>query len=112
MAYEVNIGYEVLVNCHEKLVSEIALDPKQLAGLLFQHRFISKDTKEKVNQLNITKSDMARMLVDDLQAKVKSYPEYYETLLMILSQTKSRLFDDLLNTLQEEYKGIVDYSIE
>ena len=105
MAYEVNIGYEVLVSCHDKLVSEIASDPKQMAGLLFQHRFISEDTKDKVNQLDRTKKDMARILVDDLQAKVKSYPEYYEKFLMILTEN-SPLYEDLLSVLQEVYKAL------
>ena len=76
MAHGVNLGYETLVSCHDKLVSEIASDPKQMAGLLFQDRFISEDTKDKINQLDKTKRDMARILVDDIEAKVKSYPEY------------------------------------
>ena len=105
MAYEMNIGYEVLVSCHDKLVSEIALDPKQMAGLLFQYRFISVDTKDMVNQLNITRRDMARILVDDLQAKVKSYPEYFEIFLTILTENLL-LYNDLLRTLQDEYKGV------
>ena len=49
---ELNIGYEALVSCHEKLVFEIAQDPKQMAVTLFQHRFIFEDTKAIINELD------------------------------------------------------------
>lgn len=71
-------GYEALVRCHEKLVSEIGQDPRQMAGVLFQHKFISKDTKDKVNQLNETNDYKARLLVDDIESKVNSYSEFYQ----------------------------------
>ena len=102
---ELNIGYEALVSCHEKLVSEIAQDPKQMAVTLFQHRFIFEDTKAIINELDRTKRDKAILLVDDIESKVKSYPEFYETFLFILGENKL-LYCDLLKSLQEEYEII------
>ncbi len=60
------------MSCHEKLVSEIAQDPKQMAVTLFQHRFIFEDTKAKINELDRTRRDKAILLVDDPTLKAKS----------------------------------------
>ena len=102
---ELNIGYEALVSCHEKLVSEIAQDPEQMAVTLFQHRFIFEDTRDKINQLDRTKRYKAILLVGDIESKVKSYPEFYEKCLLILGENKL-LYCDLLKSLQEEYEKI------
>ncbi len=99
---ELNIGYEALVSCHEKLVSEIAQDPKQMAVTLFQHRFIFEDTKAKINELDRTKRDKAILLVDDIESKVKWLPEFYEKFLQILSENEL-LYCDLVKSLQEKY---------
>ncbi len=102
---ELNIGYEALVSCHDKLVSEIAQDPKQMAVTLFQHRFIFEDTKAKINELDRIKRDKAILLVDDVENKVKSFPEFYEKFLLILGENEL-LYCDLLKSLQEEYEKI------
>ena len=102
---ELNIGYEALVSCHDKLVSEIAKDPKQMAVSLFQHRFIFEDTKAKINELDRIKRDKAILLVDDIESKVKCYPEFYEKFLLILGENEL-LYCDLVKSLQEEYEKI------
>ncbi len=101
---EFNIGYEVLVSCHEKLVSEIAQDPEQMAATLFQHRvYISDDTKAKIDALDRTKRDKAILLVDDIESKVKCYPKFYVKFLFILGELR---YCNLLKLLQEEHKKI------
>ncbi len=100
-----NIGYEALVNCHEKLVSEIAQDPEQMAVSLFQHRFIFEDTRDKINQLDRTKRYKAILLVADIESRVKSHPEFYEKFLLILGENEL-LYCDLVKSLQEEYERI------
>ncbi len=102
---ELNIGYEALVSCHEKLVSEIAQDPKQMAITLFQHRFIFECTKAKINELDRTRRDMAILLVDDIESRVKSHPEFYEKFLLILGENEL-LYCDLVKSFQEEYERI------
>ncbi len=102
---QLNIGYEALVSCHEKLVSEIAQDPKQMAVSLFQHRFIFEDTKAKINELDRTRRDKAILLVDDIESKVKCYPEFYEKFLLILGKNEL-LYCDLVKSLREEYEKI------
>ena len=101
---ELNKGYEALVSCHEKLVSEIAQDPEQMAVSLFQHRFIFEDTRDKINQLDRTKRYKAILLVADIESRVKSYPEFYETFMRILGENKL-LYCDLVKSLQEEYEA-------
>ncbi len=104
---ELNIGYEALVSCHEKLVSEIAQDPEQMAITLFQHRFIFEGTKAKINELDRTRRYKAILLVDDIENKVKCYPEFYEKFLFILGENNYKLlYCDLLKLLQEEYEKI------
>ena len=99
---QIAIGYEVLVSCNEKLVSEIAQDPKRMAGILFQENFISSETNEKINQLDQTKTEKARMLVRELQAKVKSFPGRYDKFIEVIGENLewSR---DLLQALQTCY---------
>ena len=100
---ELNKGYEALVSCHEMLVSEIAQDPKQMAVSLFQHRFILEDTKAKINELDRTRKDKAILLVDDIENKVKSHPEFYETFLLILGENEL-LYCDLVESLLQQYE--------
>ncbi len=103
----VNIGHKVLVCCHELLVSEIAGDPQKMAGMLFQHRFISEDTKDKINELDRTKTHKARMLTDDIERKVKFYPEFYENFIAILRETDLQYrYTDLVKVLEEEYRKL------
>ena len=106
----INIGHEALVCCHEQLVSEIAGDPRQMAGVLFQYRFISKATKDKVNELNETKEYKARLLVDDIESKIKSFPLLFEQFLAILKKTEAR-YTDLIKALEEKYKRITQYGM-
>ncbi len=110
MAESINIGHEALVFCHEQLVSEIAGDPQQMAGVLFQHGFISKTTKDKVNELNETKEYKARLLVDDIESKIKSFPLLFEQFLAILKETEAR-YTDLIKALEEKYKRITQYGM-
>ncbi len=105
MAESLSIEYETLVGCRETVVSEIAGDPRQMASALFQHRFISEDTKDKVDELNETKKQKARLLVGEIENKVKSYPKFYEKLLSILREVDSR-YIDLVKKLQEKYTKI------
>ena len=98
-------GYEVLVSCNEKLVSEIAQDPHKMAGLLFQNHFISGDTNKKINELNQSKNDKARMLVMELQDKVKCFPEKYDKFIDILKEDPE-WSEDLLFALQDCYQRI------
>ena len=102
---EFNIGYEALVSCHKKLISEISQDPKQMAITLFQHRFIFEGTKDKINELDRTRRDMAILLVDDIESRVKSHPEFYKKFLLILGENEL-LYCDLVKSLQEEYERI------
>ncbi len=103
---KLSIGYETLVSCRVTVVSEIAGDPGAMASSLFQHRFISEETKDKVSELNETKKKKARLLVDDIESKVKSFPGRYEEFLTILSNTVR--FADLVKMLGDKYKSFQD----
>ena len=98
-------GYTVLVNCNEILVSEIAPDPHRMAGQLFQHHLISANTNEKINQLNQSNSHKARILVMELQSKVKSFPDLYIKFIDILKEDPE-WSGDLLSTIQDCHKKI------
>ena len=88
------------------MISEIAGDPKQMAGALFQHHFIPKDTLERVNELNETSRDKASRLVRDIETEVNRNPTSYQQILTIFMETNSVRYTDLVTVLQEKYEKI------
>ncbi len=106
MADPVNIECYTFKHCQELIVSEIAQDVREMADVLFQHGLISEDTYDKVNELNDTKKNKARLLVRDIERQVKSYPTIYEQILTIFSEK----YADLVTALQDEHKKITTTS--
>ncbi len=101
-----NIGYDVLVSCNEQLVTHFASDPGGNAGVMFQNHLISEGTNQKINQLDKTNTDKARMLVVELQARVKSFPGTYDEFITILRERNERHDDLLLSVLTDKYKEL------
>ena len=101
-----NIGYNVLVSCNQQLVADFASDPGGNAGVMFQNRLISDETNQKIIQLHKTNTDKARMLVIELQAKVKSFPGTYDEFIAILRERNERHDDLLLSVLTDKYKEL------
>ncbi len=101
-----NISYDILVSCNEQLVADFASDPGALAGVMFQNHLISYETNQKIIQLDKTNTDKARMLVIELQAKVKSFPGTYDKFITILRERNERHDDLLLSVLTDKYKEL------
>ncbi|XP_064398899.1 uncharacterized protein LOC135345405 isoform X2 [Halichondria panicea] len=100
-----NIGNVVLVSCNEQLVTHFASDPRGYAGVLFQNHLISEETNQEI-QLDKTNTAKARMLVLELQAKVKSFPGTYDKFITILRERNERHDDDLISALTDKYKEL------
>ncbi len=101
-----NVGYNVLVSCNEQLVTHFAFDLKRNAGVLFQNHLISDEMNQKMNQLIATNTDKARMIVLELQAKVKSFPGTYDKFITMLRERNERYDDLLLSVLTDKYKEL------
>ncbi len=101
-----NIGYNVLVSCNEQLVADFASDPEGNAGVMFQNHLISVQTNQKINQLDKINTDKARMLVVELQAKVKSFPGTYDEFIKVLRERNERHDDLLFSVLTDKYKEL------
>ena len=101
-----NIGYDVSVSCNEQLVAGLASDPGGYAGVLFQNQLISKETNQKIVQLDKTNTDKARMIVVELQERIKSFQGTYDEFITILRERNERHDDELLSVLTDKYKEL------
>ena len=102
-----NIAHTTLVNCHVKLVKEIARDPGTMAGHLYQHGIIALAIRDEVYQLSETKVNKARNLVDALETKVENYPEHFHKFLVILRKRDLRShYADLFKSLNDKYSEL------
>ncbi len=100
-----NVGYDVLVSCNEQLAADFASDPGGYAGVLFQNHLISEETNQEI-QLDKTNTAKARILVLELQAKVKSFPGIYDKFIAILRERNERHDDFLLSVLTDKYEAV------
>ena len=99
-----NVAHTTLVKCHVELVTEIARDPHTMADHLYQSGVIAQATIKAVNQLSEIMDDKARKLVDALESKVESYPEYLHKFLAILRKRDLRThYADLFKSLNDKY---------
>ena len=94
-----NIGYNVLVQCGEKIVGELSKDPKALALQLHGEKFISLDILEQTNQINETTRDKARRLHVEVLGIVRYHPQRYREFVSILEGNRT-LYSDLLKELK------------
>ena len=100
-----NIGYNVLVQCGEKIVSELTKDPTALAVQLHSNKFISDRTLAKTIELEEIKHDKARRLHGAVLDLVRHHPQRYGEFLSILESNKT-LYSDLLKELQITYNKL------
>lgn len=82
----VNIGYEVFVSCHEKVIAETAKNPEKLAGVLFQNGFISDEIREEIQLPSHGNISKATELVAQIESKIKHYPGRYENILQMFRE--------------------------
>lgn len=99
---ENNAGYNVLIQCGEKIIEELMKDPKTLAIQLHAKQFISDDTLEETNELNETSRNKARRLYTAILGTVKQHPQRYADFISILEKYRS-LYKDLLEELDMAY---------
>ena len=100
-----NIGYNVLVQCGEKIVGDLTKDPKTIALQLHAKKFISADILEETNELNETNRSKARRLYTAVLDLVRHHPQRYGEFLSILEGNRT-LFRDLLKELQITYNKL------
>ena len=100
-----NIGYNVLVQCGEKIVGDLTKDPKTVALQLHARKFISADVLEETNELNETNRSKARRLYTAVLDLVRHHSQRYGEFLSILEGNRT-LFRDLLKELQITYNKL------
>ena len=100
-----NIGYNVLVQCGEKIVGDLTKDPKTLSLQLHAMKFISADILEETNELNETNRSKARRLYTAVLDLVRHHPQRYGEFTSILEGNKT-LYRDLLKELQMIYNKL------
>ena len=66
--------YKTMVQCTPKLVAGIAKDPKEIADALFAKGLIAEGVKGEMS-LQLTPTDKARKLVENVTSEVKIYPK-------------------------------------
>lgn len=101
---DIQAAHTSLIKCRVKLVTDIAHDPHAMADYLFEIGVIAPSVKKEVCQIPEITDAKARRLVDALEDKVKSYPEYFHQFLAILQKKRVRRhYADLLQTLKAKY---------
>ena len=100
-----NIGYNVLVQCGEKIVRGLTKDHKTLAVHLHTKKFISDRTLDKTIELEEIKHDKATRLHGAVLEIVRHHPQRYGEFISILESNRT-LFRDLLKELQMTYNKL------
>ena len=100
-----NIGYNVLVQCGEKIVRELTKDPKALAVQLHSKKYISDRTLAKTIELEEIKHDKATRIHGTVLEIVRHHPRRYGEFISIL-EDNGTLYRDLLKELQITYNKL------
>ena len=102
-AADYKFAHQTLVDCGEKIVHGLSMDPKAMATSLHTKGFITDHMLKEINTLSQTKTDKARCLYSAILEFVKEYPQRYSDFIQILQKYKL-LHGDLLKELQETYQ--------
>ena len=100
-----NEGYNVILSCHDKLVTAIATDYLIIAGDLLTHGFISEEVFAKMLLPSSTPNEKATVLVTAMRERIKLAPQHFSELVTLFSEHTSTKC--VVSLLQSTHQGKV-----
>ena len=77
--------YQIMLNCNDKLVTAISLDPQCIAGILLTKGLIPENIEAQMRQCS-TPHERATILVTAVRKRIEIAPKRFHEFLKILSQ--------------------------
>ena len=97
-----NKAYAAMLACNEKLVSAVATDYLNVAGILLQHGFISEQISAKMLLPSSTPHQKATILVTAIRERFTIAPQQFPQLMKLFSeQISTRDVAEILNLAYE-----------
>ena len=98
-----NEAFKAMVTCHNQLVTTLATDYLNVAGLLLAQGFISDEVSAKMLLPSSTPNEKATTLIAAVRERIKITPQRYPELVKLFSEHSSTKC--IVNLLQSAYQG-------
>ena len=96
-------AYKAILTCHDKLVTALATDHLNIAGLLLAKEFISDEVFDRMLLPYSTPNEKAAILVTAVREKIKLAPQQFQELMELFSEHSSAKY--IVKSLQSAYQG-------